>query len=227
MMPRLHGMRGCAALAFVAAAALSDGWAQPAETPSAGAAAPAAANPIVAAPGREAPDTPSPATPFRRQRSISPEVAAQLKAATPKYTPPPPKREEAETVDMREVDKPRNGIIRLPPVIVRDKPPPVLNERTVSTQAGLEALARKRFINTEADRALNAYRLPLVAPLGGEPVEMTMYREDERLRNMNDLNATAEMVSESDRAAGAYVKRQIDDTFNRPGQFDWRPAWKR
>src|ERR1041384_5012213 len=74
--------------------------------------------------------------PLRASRAISPEVAAQLQGYAPKYTPPPPKptpKPEDEEVDAREVDKPRNGIIRLPKYIVQEPKSPVLNERAAST----------------------------------------------------------------------------------------------
>src|SRR4051812_3031645 len=79
-----------------------------------------ATSPILApAPAEKAPAPTGP----KRTRPISGEVAAALAAASPKYTPPAPKPEpkpEAEQVDMRDVDKPKNGIVRLPKYIVQE-----------------------------------------------------------------------------------------------------------
>jgi hypothetical protein len=157
-----------------------------------------------------------------KKRVISPEIAAQLQAATPKYTPPPPERErksEQELVDLREIDRPRNQIIRLPDYIVREPRPPVLNERDVHTQKGLTDIAVRRYIS-ETDRAMNRFTLPLFGT-SAEKRALAMYEEDERLRNMADLADNAAMVSTSDRAAGTYIKREAQKTYLRNNDFVW------
>lgn len=183
-----------------------------------------AANPIVTAPGSSTATTSvRPETP-RRRRAISPEVAAQLSAASPKFTPAPPKpapKPEEEEEDLRETDKPRNGIIRLPKYVVREPAPAVLNERAVNTKKGLADIAMKRYM-TEGYKALNAFSLPLFGT-SQTAMAMAMYEEDERLKNMSDLNESARMVSSTDKASGLYVKRQVDQAFMRQGDFDWRP----
>lgn len=185
-------------------------------------AAPAAStppsNPIVNAPGPSKPTSGTPATPVRRRRAISPEVAAQLAAVAPKFTPPPPKPTEEEE-DLRESDKPRNGIIRLPTYVIRERPI-ILTERAVHTRKGLEDLAVKRYVS-EGFRVLNAVRLPLIGA-SAEQYAMALYEEDERLKNMSDLAQDAAMVSATDKAAGLYVKRAANDTFRREGSFDRR-----
>lgn len=174
--------------------------------------APAAGRPA-SAPREQAP---------RRPRAISPEVAAQLSANTPKYAPPAPAPKptpDGELPDMREIDKPRNTIIRLPSYIVREPKPPVLSERAVHTDKGLADIAVRRFIS-EFDRALNRLSLPLF----GSSVEsraMLMYDEEERLANMRDLNESVRMISASDQAAGTYIKREVDRTYMRTGDFGW------
>lgn len=179
-----------------------------------------AQSPIVTGAGADKPATPVlPGTP-RRRRAISADIAAQLSAATPKYTPPPPKPTEEEQ-DLREVDKPKNGIIRLPKYVVTEKPPPMLTERAVYTKAGLAELAKKRYLS-EGYRALSPFTLPLFG-ISPEAMAMAQYEEDERLQNMAGLNEDARMVSASDKAAGLYIKRQVDQTFMRQPDFDWRP----
>jgi hypothetical protein len=128
----------------------------------------------------------APATTGKRSRAISPEVAAALAAAAPKYTPPPPKPEpkpESELPDMREIDKPANQIIRLPKVIVQEPRSPVFTERSISTPKGLTDIAMRRYIS-DADRALNRFTLPLFGT-SKEARALEMYAEDERLRNMS------------------------------------------
>ncbi len=185
---------------------------------------PSAPNPIVAAPGPAKPAAAQQSTPMRRSRVISPEVAAQLAAAVPKYAPPPPPKPEQapdDETDLREVDKPKNGIVRLPKYVVRQPRPAVLSERAVNTEKGLADLAMKRYI-TEGYRALNSFTLPLFGSSASQ-YALGRYEEDERLKNMSDLNDSARMVSATDKASGVYVKKEVDQTFIRPGDFDWRP----
>jgi hypothetical protein len=158
-----------------------------------------------------------------RTRVISPEVAAQLQAYAPKYTPPPPKpapKPEEDLPDAREVDKPRNGIIRLPKYVVQEPKSPVLNERAVNTEKGLKDIAVRRYIS-EMDRALNGYTLPLFGS-SKESRAMAMYAEDERLKNMGEMKDAAVDAKRTDPAQGAYILRQTQDTFMRTSDFGWQ-----
>lgn len=212
-------------LALAAGCALATAvFAEDAASPSSAAAT--GGNPVVAAPGSDKPSASTPDVRPHRRRVISPEVAAQLAAAAPKYTPPPPKPPpvpEDEATDMRDIDKPKNGIIRLPKFVVTQPRPAVLSERAVYTEKGLADLAKKRYF-TEAYRALN----PIGLPLFGSPdaVAMSLYEQDERLRNMHDLTEDARMISSGDKEQGRYVKRLVDQTYARPGDFDWKPMGK-
>ncbi len=161
----------------------------------------------------------------RRVRAISPEVAAQLAASAPKYTPAPPKpapapKVEESLVDMRDVDKPRNNIIRLPKYIVREATPPVFTERAINTQKGLTAIAMSRYIS-ETDRALNRFTIPLFGT-SAEKRAMTMYAEDERLNNMAEMKDTARAAAQSDPAQGSYILRESQKTYMRTNDFGWR-----
>jgi hypothetical protein len=164
---------------------------------------------------------PPPSAP-KRARAVSPEVAAALATAAPKYTPPPPKpepRPEEELPDLRDVDKPKNTIIRLPKVIVQEPRPAVFTERAIHTEKGLTDIAMRRYIS-DVDRALNRFTLPLFGT-SKEARAMAMYAEDERLRNMSELEATAAAVSQGDAAAGAYIRRESEKTFMRSSDFGW------
>ena len=182
-----------------------------------------ASSPILApsAPSAGENKAPAPEAP-KRTRAISPEAAAALAAVTPKYTPPPPKPEpkpESEQVDLREVDKPKNGIVRLPKYIVQEPKPAVFRERDVNTQKGLTDIAMRRYIS-DADRALNRFTIPLFGT-SKESRAMAMYAEDERLRNMSDLNDTATTAAKFDPAAGDYIRKESQKTFVRTRDFGW------
>lgn len=187
------------------------------------------ANPAAA----EAPD--SVAGKPKRARAVSEGVSASISASMPKFNPEAAKaaakaaepKPESELPDLRETDKPRNTIIRLPEHIVREKAPPVLRERDVYTSSGKAELARQRYLS-DVDVALNRYRIPLFSPIsmgGGTSGNATtdrallMYAEDERLQNMADLDAAAALVSATDKSAGLYIKREAQKTYLRRDDF--------
>lgn len=180
---------------------------------------PAAGSPVLA-PRQE--DRPASSAP-RRSRAISGEAAAALAAAAPKYTPPPPPPPppppEEEQVDLRDVDKPKNTIVRLPKYIVQEKKPPVFRERDVYTPKGLADIAMRRY-STEADRALNRWTIPYIG-MTKEARALAMYEEDERLRNMSDLREAGLNAGRTDPAAGDYILRESRKTYLRSSDFGW------
>jgi hypothetical protein len=169
------------------------------------------------------PSTPSTSAPApRRNRPISGDVAAALAAASPKYTPPAPKPEPTpieEQPDLREIDKPKNSIVRLPKYIVQEPKPPVFTERSIHTEKGLTDIAMRRYIS-DADRALNRFTLPLFGT-SKEARALAMYAEDERLRNMAELEDAAITASKSDAAAGTYIRKEAQKTYLRSSDFGW------
>ncbi len=191
-------------------------------------AAPAATQvtPMTAAPGDA-----GTAAPKHTVRTISPELAAQLAASRPKFTPiapPPPPKPEEELPDLREIDKPKNTIVRLPKFVVQEPRPPVFRERDIHTKEGLANLAMRRYL-TETDRALNRFRLPLFSPFstnGGsgsnEDRAMAMYYEDERLKNMADVADNTNMVMRSNAAEGTKMKSAAQQTFMRWSDIGWQ-----
>jgi hypothetical protein len=205
---------------LVLAQALTPPPTNPAEPATAPRVAPAGVAPGV---------TPAP----KAQRAVSEEVAATISAGMPKYNPPPkapePKPEE-EQADLRDTDKPKNKIIRLPAHIVREQRSPVLRERDVNTKSGLAAIAEGRYIS-DADRALNRWNIFGTRSTGSanstSARAMAMYEEDERLRNIADLNDSAALVSASDKAAGLYIKREVQKTYQRSDDFGWSGSTNR
>ena len=179
-----------------------------------------AQTPPAAAPG--APSEPAP-TPRKRERAISGDVAASLAAAMPKYNPPkpaPPPTPIEQQPDLREIDTPKTTIIRLPAYVVRDAKPPVFRERDINTQQGLANIAMRRY-STEASRALNRFTIPIFGQTQ-EARALAMYAEDERLKNITELNDAADMISARDKAQGAYIKRDIQNTTMRAGDYGWQ-----
>jgi hypothetical protein len=168
--------------------------------------------------------TTEPAQPTRkRERAISGDVAASLAAAMPKYNPPkpaPPPTPIEQQPDLRDVDKPKNTIIRLPDYVVREAKPPVFRERDINTQQGLANIAMRRY-STEASRALNRFTIPIFGQTQ-EARALAMYAEDERLKNITELNDAADMVSARDKAQGAYIKRDIQNTTMRAADYGWQ-----
>lgn len=150
--------------------------------------------------------------PTPRKRAISSEVAAALAASMPKYNPPPkvePKPEDEEQ-DLREIDKPRNGIIRLPKYIVQDKKPPVFRERDLHTKNELATLAMTRYSGLGA------------VPLSGmnRGIALFMYQEDERLQNMAELKDDAQTSQRAgDTAEAQYIKREATRAYMRDSGF--------
>lgn len=169
----------------------------------------------------EQPATPAPPPRPKRDRPISNNLAATLAAGMPKYNPPPkPKPEEDENVDLREVDKPRNTIIRLPKIVVQERPP-VFRERDLYSREGLAGLAMRRYL-TPTHRLLNNFYVPFLMA-SPEQYAMMRYAEDERLANMSDLNDTADTISRVDAKEGAYIRRTTSETFMRSSDFGYQP----
>jgi hypothetical protein len=131
---------------------------------------------------------------------MSPEMAAALAAALPKYDPAavhpglaaPAPRTAPEGAPA--IAAPKNGIVRLPDYVVRDAKIREFSERELYTPKGLQDLAVKRYIS-EFDLALNHFRIPLfsgysTAPdLGSTPEKraMAQYEDDEAKKRAQEM----------------------------------------
>lgn len=127
-----------------------------------------------------------------RTRVVSDNLAAALADTMPKYNPPPMESEK-EKEEKAELDKPKNGIVRLPEVVVRGERPPIFNEREINTDKGLQEIAVKRYFSGAA-QALNSKHIPLIGK-SNEAIAMAMWAEDERLRKMTDFQERADMLA--------------------------------
>jgi len=88
-------------------------------------------------------DSPPPSAP---PHAISATTSARLTATLPKFSPRSAagSSENAQSTDLRETDRPRNAIIRLPRYEVLEKKLPIFRERELLTDKGRVDLAFKR-----------------------------------------------------------------------------------
>lgn len=185
----------------------------PANSPASGGAAGAAQ---AAAPAdQQGAPVPPPSASFNSpERSVSPEVAEALSLGMPKYNPPTPTPVAVnEPADMRDVDKPKNEIKRLPSYIVHDSRPPVFRDRDLYTKDGLVSLSYKLH---------PGLRIGNIAGLN-DATAYEVFLEDERLANIADLTDTARAIATGgDPAEGEYILQQTQDTYMRTDQgFNW------
>jgi hypothetical protein len=150
------------------------------------------------------PGTPSPAPGPAPPHAISPAVAEKLAAATPKYTPPaapPPQAEPA--ADLREADKPRNGIIRLPSYLVQEEKLPAFKERDLLTPQGRLKLAYQRHPGLHFGN-IRIFR--------NDGIALMMLEEEERLERRQEFYDLASLLP---RPEAKKAKALADEAFAR------------
>jgi hypothetical protein len=146
-------------------------------------------------------------------RTISAGLAAALSEGMPKYAPPTPTPTPLPDVDMRDIDKPKNEIKRLPKYVVQESRPPVFRERDLYTAQGRIDLAFK---------AHGGLYFGNILGLNSGAAQM-MYLEDQRLQNIDDLKDEAHAMSRGGASSeGSYILQQSSDTYSRGGStWDW------
>jgi hypothetical protein len=179
----------------------------------------------LAAPPVTGATTPAPPPKPHAPHEISPTLAATLAAGRPKWSPPPPpveQKPEDELPDMRDIDKPRNGIIRLPKMVVQGARPAIFTEKKLYTEKAFAELLAKRYYSQgylAFSRFASNSPLALFLP-SAEKSAMARYQEEERLQNMSDLNDAANLAAKAgDKADSEYIKAQSTDTYMR--RMDW------
>jgi len=187
--------------------------ANPQATPAAGSDSRDASNLVLAAPQKDY--VPQPPTDSDGvTRSVSPDIAAALSSGLPKYTPPTPEPTPvpaSQQVDMRDIDKPKNEIKRLPSYVVHEKRPPVFRDTDLFNANGLLDLSFKSHSGLVFGNllGLNSY------------AAKNMYLDAQRQANMNDLADTARaMAVGGDSAEGSYIMKESQDTYLRHDD-DW------
>jgi len=205
-----------AAVAAAAAARAQDGPPPPPPEDGQEAVSPATgasdAAKVVLAPKAPTP-APPPAADEESGRSVSAKLAADLASDMPKYSPPTPTPTVTDVPkDLRDIDKPRNEIHRLPAYIVRESRPAVFRERDLYTPAGLADLSLKRHPGLILG---NYFGL-------NSGIAYQMYLDDLRLAEMQDLNDTAHAMSlGGDKAESDYIMKESQATFMRPIEETW------
>jgi hypothetical protein len=200
--PRL--LLALAASAAFALAQEAPPAASPATSPAAGRDAPS----IVLAP--KSPDY-VPAPPSDSDgvtRSVSPGIAAALSSQMPKYNPPTPTPVPiVDDRDMRDIDKPKNDIPRLPKFVVHEQRPPIFTAAELLTPTGLINLSIKRHPGLAFGNILGL----------NDGVAADMYYADKRLIDMEDLADTAHaMARGGDTAEARYILQETKDTYMAP-----------
>ncbi len=147
-----------------------------------------------------------------RTRGISREASAALSAAY-RYQPPPPEPEETdEDLDMREVDRPRNEIIRLPRYLVEEQRPPIFSEQNLYNRQQLEKLAAQRYLSEFHRNMLSRYRIGRE----DQAFAQLMYQENQRLQSLSTFGQQASLYrAAGDEEKADAVEEQANSSFVR------------
>ena len=160
-----------------------------------------------------------------RPRALSSTISEALTEALPKFNPPP-KRDATESTDdgvdedlFAGLPKPKNGIVRLPRVVVEGNRPPIFSEREINTDKGLAEIAVKRYFNSQTALALNRFRLPLVG-MGKEAYAMMLWEQDERLRLLDEYGDAADLIETAgDEKRADELRSLLNDTLSHNALF--------
>jgi len=155
---------------------------------------------------------------------ISPRASAAILSGFKYQPPPPPKPQNDDEVDLRDIDKPRNTIIRLPNYVVTARKPPIFTDRTLHTQDQLKKLAVARYLGDLDKYFLNRWTIPLLGETN-ENRAMQLYLENERQQNMSGMQqqiSTQQTLGNTDTAR--QMRSQYYDMFLHPlGASDKAP----
>lgn len=140
-------------------------------------------------------------------RVVSSKVAAALSEGMPKYSPPTPTPTpvpETEEQDMRDVDKPKNQIKRLPKYVVHESRPPIFQKDALLTDAGKVELYIKEHPGL---RIGNLWGL-------NSSIALAMARDEQRLSAISDLQDTARaMARGGDADESKYIMQATQDAY--------------
>lgn len=187
-----------ALLCFLAAMVVaSNTVAQTTPSPSPTAQTPAPTNSAASAPARP--------------RTVSPELVSRLAATAPKFVAPQSIEQapNGEPPDLRETDRPRNDIVRLPKYLVQEPRPPVFRARDFLDEAGRIALGMKRH------PGLGAF------PFAGlnAPIALQMLQEEARLEDMAAFNDLIRTAGVNDPAARGKLRNLWRQTYLRDNSW--------
>jgi hypothetical protein len=185
----------------------------PSPTPAPPPAATTDASAVILAPRTPDYVMPPPVDSDGQSRSVSPAVAAALADGRPHYQPPTPTPTPGPEIDARDVDKPKNGIRRLPKYIVQEARPPIFRERDLYTARGQIDLSFKAHAGLNFGNILGLNEGPAAQ----------MYLDDQRSANIADLTDLSHVMSRGgDRAEGSFILQQSQSTYMRQDDnFNW------
>lgn len=164
-----------------------------------------------------APESRPTAGPSPSRRALSGEAAAALSAGYSYQPPKPAAPAENEEADLRETDRPRNAIVRLPAYVVEGVRPPVFAERNLYTKENLQRLAMARYLSRFDTRGLNRWTLP-GSYFSNEARAMTEYEAQERLRGMATMQEQAQIYRVGDDARARAAQEQSYSTYIRTNE---------
>ena len=214
------------ALALVAwpAAAQSPADSAPASAPDNNAAS-AVLKPSASAAKGAAPATaPKPSDDHGASPQAKPsDLNTALADSLPKYNPAKPEEKKPDDdsgPDRRDLDKPKNQIVRLPGVVVNaQQAPEVPNAAILAPQARADA-SMKRFVGVDPSKMS-----PVAA--GVTRALFQAYADQQaadarREANLSDLKQTASTMSAAgDQSEGNFLQKAANDTSARPTDADW------
>ncbi|HVW19872.1 MAG TPA: hypothetical protein VHC86_01545 [Opitutaceae bacterium] len=146
-------------------------------------------------------------------RIQSGEIAGALVNSLPKYTPPPPAAPGAKPAAAAE-PQPRNGIIRLPKVVVRQEKPPVFNEKQLYTPKSLEDIEIQRYTGLDPAK-MPGVAAPITRFMFSDYAKQ-MQADADRQQNISDSSDMARAAALSgDPGESEYIKRVSNETFIR------------
>lgn len=196
-----------AALLAVTASAAAQG------VPPAPAQPPADTSSIILAPRPAAAALTPSQVPSSADHAVSPAIAAEIASEMAGYRPDVyAAKSENSNADLREVDKPRNQIPRLPMVtmqkyVVREARMPVFRTRDLYTKAGLIALSFKEHPGLRIGNFFN---------LNADIAYETIIEEQLAADREDIINLTFAMAAGGDtQETGVMQQALIDDGFNR------------
>lgn len=142
-------------------------------------------------------------------RIVSSRTAAALAAAMPKYSVPTPT--PTPTLDP-ELDRPKNGIVRLPSYVLRESRPPVFRKQDLYTTQGLIDLSFKAHPGLLFGNILGL----------NSGVAYQMMLDEERESALNDFADEAHAMDRGgDKAESQYILQASQETFMRPVDSVW------
>ena len=137
---------------------------------------------------------------------VSTALAGRITAVAPKFDPAVAAamgKSPEVGVDLREFDKPKNTIVRLPDFTVQEDKIPAIKPREMITAA------ERRRLTYRKHPGLHFGSLPL---LGNDGIAAFMAYEEERLERMKEMDDLLTLLPKSQQPS---LRRAVDDSFAR------------